>query len=188
VTGSGNTSTSEREARVLVSRGDTEKKAGRWESVGALSRANFSTRVSLSPPYLRAKPTGSPPHDAGFTLLEIIVALAILGLSLTVLFGIFSQSITRTHFNETRAAERALAASLLAQATSPDAAATDSAGKTQSGLVWRISFAPYGNHDDAKNWPHGVSEVTVRVARADAPNTSAVILRTLKLVPKEPAP
>ena len=60
---------------------------------------------------------------------------------------------------------------------------TDSAGKTNSGLVWRIRLAPYGTRDDEKNWPQGVSEVTVTVARTDTPNASSVTLRTLKLVP-----
>jgi general secretion pathway protein I len=161
----------------------------RWRAkwVPALRRADARGSAGMTGHFEFAHQTRIRP-DTGFTLLEIVVALAILGLSLTVLFGIFSQSVARTRINETRAAERALANSLLMRATAADAVATDSAGKTDSGLVWHIRFAPYGDRDDAKNWPQGVSEVTVTVARADAANPSSITLRTLKLVPKEPAP
>jgi general secretion pathway protein I len=123
---------------------------------------------------------------AGFTLLEIVVALAILGLSLTVLFGIFSQNVARTHLNEVRAEERALANALLLNAEAA-VSPTDSAGRTSSGLVWRVASVPYGSREDEKNWPEAVTEITVTVARAgDA--RARVTLRTLKLVPKAPAP
>ena len=134
----------------------------------------------------------SPPHggtrspDAGFTLLEIVVALAILGLSLAVLFAVFSQNIARTHRNETRAEARALANSLLLRAEGSDSP-TENAGKTASGLVWRVALAPYGSRDDEKNWPEAVSEITVTVSRAGDPRT-AITLRTLRLEPKAPAP
>jgi len=123
--------------------------------------------------------------DAGFTLLEIVVALAILGLSLTVLFGIFSQNVARTHLNEVRAEERALASSLLLSSEAT-VAPTNSTGRTPSGLVWRVGSVPYGSSDDEQNWPQAVSEITVTVARAGDLRTS-VTLRTLKLVPKAPA-
>jgi general secretion pathway protein I len=123
--------------------------------------------------------------DTGFTLLEIIVALAILGLSLTVLFGIFSQNVARTHLNEIRAAERALASSLLLSAEATTSA-PDSVGRTSSGFVWRVASTPYGSVEDDKNWPQRISEITVTVARADDPRTR-VTLHTLKLVPKDSA-
>ena len=133
-----------------------------------------------SPVHGRGK---SDRSHAGFTLLEIVVALAILGLSLTVLFGIFSQNVARTQLNETRAAERALASALLltAEAGSP----TGSVGRTPSGFVWRVAFAPYGGPEDEKNWPQPVSEITVTVSRAGDTRTR-VVLHTLKLVPKTP--
>jgi general secretion pathway protein I len=142
------------------------------------------TRILLRK--IRPSRKGRVQADAGFTLLEIVVALAILGLSLTVLFGIFSQNVARTHLNETRAEERALANSLLLRAETKDSAVDDS-GSTASGLVWRVTAVPYGNHDEEKNWPEALSQIIVTVARADDPRTS-VTLRTLKLVAKAPAP
>ena len=151
-------------------------------TVPHLERSRFGT--------LRSRASTSP-HvgawaDAGFTLLEIVVALGILGLSLTVLLGIFSQNVARTHWNETRAEARALANALLLKAEVTESASANS-GRTTSGLVWRVTFAPYGSPDDEKNWPQPVSEITVTVARADDPRTT-VTLQTLKLVPKAPAP
>ena len=124
--------------------------------------------------------------NSGFTLLEIVVALAILGVSLTVLFGIFSQNVARTHRNETRAEEGALANSLLLRAETA-ASSTDSTGRTASGFVWRVASRPYGSRDDEKNWPEALSEIVVTVARADDPRV-VVTLHTLKLVPKAAAP
>jgi prepilin-type N-terminal cleavage/methylation domain-containing protein len=125
-------------------------------------------------------------RDSGFTLLEIVVALTILGLSLTVLFGIFSQNVARTHLNEVRAEERALASSLLVSSEAT-VGPMNSAGRTPSGLVWRVGSAPYGGSDDEQNWPQAVSEITVTVGRAGDTRTG-VTLRTLKLVPKASAP
>ncbi len=126
----------------------------------------------------------STSEDAGFTLLEIVVALAILGLSLTVLFGIFSQNVARTHLNEVRAEERALANSLLLNAEA-EASPANTMGRTKSGFVWRVASAPYGTSEDEKNWPQAVSEITVTVTRADDPRIK-VTLHTLKLEPKAP--
>jgi hypothetical protein len=114
-----------------------------------------------------------------------VIALAILGLSLTVLFGIFSQNVARTHRNEIRAEERALANALLLNAEAT-VSPIDSAGRTRSGLAWRVASLPYGSRDDEKNWPERVSEITVTVARPGDTRTG-VTLRTLKLVPKASA-
>ena len=143
--------------------------------------------ASLLPPYLRAKPARFQfaLSEAGFTLLEIAVALAILGLALTVLFSIFSQNVARTHVNEVRAQERALADSLLLHAEG-EVSAGDSAGRTKAGLVWRVTSAPYGGSDDAKAWPQPLSQIVVTVGRTNDPR-EGITLRTLKLVPKAPA-
>lgn len=121
--------------------------------------------------------------DDGFTLLEVVVALAILGLSLTVLFAIFSQSVARTRSDETRENERVLAQSLLQRALLQEAVPESSSGR-EYGLSWRIDVIPFGGEDDTHNWPQSAKEVVVTVARTGHPGDH-VTLRTLRLGPKE---
>ncbi len=126
-------------------------------------------------------------RDSGFTLLEIVVALAILGLSLTVIFGIFSQSIARNRSNDVGAGERAFAASLLAEEMATDRAPVASAGRASGDLNWRIDVAPFGSGDDAQAWPQKLEQVTVTVWRSDIAGPP-VALRTLRIVPKTETP
>lgn len=126
---------------------------------------------------------GGRAGEGGFTLIEVIVALAILGLSLTVLFAIFSQSIARIRVNETRESERLLAQSLLQRTMLSDPIPADSAGRTD-GFLWHVHIAPFGSEDDAHNWPQSAHEVTVTVAREGHPGDH-VTLSTLRLGPKE---
>lgn len=126
----------------------------------------------------------TPAREKGFTLLEVVVALAILGLSLGVLFGIFSQSVARTHANTMRENERLLAATLLQQALRPDHIPADNSGRTDNGLVWQLRAFPFGSEDDTHNWPESAIKVVVTVSRSDQPGDH-VTLSTLRLGPKE---
>jgi len=55
-------------------------------------------------------------RDRGFTLIEVVVAFAILGLSLSVLYGTFSNSIARTRQDASLSEATLLAQSLLNRA------------------------------------------------------------------------
>jgi general secretion pathway protein I len=83
-------------------------------------------------PILQAKS-----DDAGFTLLELLVAITILSLSAVILFGIFSQALDRTHRDLRQMEARGLAQSLLAEAESNPPSA-DSRGITDSGFAWKL--------------------------------------------------
>src|SRR5262249_2971899 len=87
---------------------------------------------------------------AGFTLVEIIVALAILALSLNVMLPVISDALWRTGEAEAQAEAASLARSLLAQAGSAvplrDGTA---AGQFENGFRWRLEVTPYGGGDKA---------------------------------------
>lgn len=124
-------------------------------------------------------------RDDGFTLIEVLVALTILSLSLTVLLGTFSQSLSRTHESERAAAARVLAQSLLAKAeTGVPPKQSHADGETDNGLAWSVDMAPYQQHDDDK--------ASLRAANLSVTVTwengqHALTLSTLRLVPKEAA-
>jgi general secretion pathway protein I len=87
---------------------------------------------------------------AGFTLVEIIVALAILALSLNVILPVISDALWRTGEAEAQAEAASLARSLLAQAGSAvplhDGTA---AGQFENGFRWQLEVTPYGGADQA---------------------------------------
>lgn len=83
--------------------------------------------------------------DGGFTLIEALVALAVLATVLASAFGVFStglRGISRSDERLTLAlfAESLLARSGLDLARGPDAEAS---GSTAEGLTWRVTRSPY---------------------------------------------
>jgi general secretion pathway protein I len=121
--------------------------------------------------------------DEGFTLIEVVVALAILGMALTLLFAIFSQSLSRERKNEIRGQERALAQSLLQRALLEPV--RNESGTSDDGLVWQVVYAPYGSQDDTRSWSNSAWQLTVVVGDNSGAN-NRVTLRTLRLGAKEP--
>lgn len=93
----------------------------------------------------RRSRTGEPDDEDGFTLIEVLVALAILSVSLATLLGIFMEGLERTRQNQDEMAARILAQSLLAQT---DAVANPQLGSrtghTDAGLQWRLDLRGVG--------------------------------------------
>lgn len=130
---------------------------------------------------------GGVPGEAGFTLIEILVALTILSIALAVLFGIFGQDLARSRETQARMAARTLANALLAEAeTSPELSFGASAGRTGSGLEWRLSVRPYGTDKDRQAWPARAAELSATVTWGDRGTGQILTLSTLHLLPKEP--
>jgi len=123
---------------------------------------------------------------AGFTLLEVLVALTILSISLTVLLAIFSQDLLRTRENENRMAARVLAQSLLA-GTMSSPPTDDASGRTTSGMSWRLHVAPYGQQDDQVSHLHAAT-VSAIVSWQEGDVQRSLTLTTLELVPKRAEP
>jgi general secretion pathway protein I len=124
--------------------------------------------------------------EAGYTLIEVLVALTILSLSLAVLFGIFSQSIARIHDTEQEMAARTLAHSLLAQTNAYGSPYGEQSGSVAGGLSWRLRIAPYPQHDDQIAAVHvAIVSVTVTWRRSGADRS--LTLTTLQTRPKDDA-
>ena len=117
---------------------------------------------------------------AGFTLVEIIVALAILALSLNAILPAISEALWRTGEAEAQAEAASLARSLLAQAGSAvplnDGAA---AGQFDNGFRWRLQVTPYGGADQAM--PVRAYKLVAEVSWDDARAERSVALTTLRL-------
>jgi general secretion pathway protein I len=122
----------------------------------------------------------------GFTLVEIIVALAILTLCLSVLLPTISDALWHTSEAEAQAEAASIAGSLLAQAggTVP-LRDGEAAGRLDNGFRWRLRMDGYGGGADLQALPVRAYRITAEVFWNDASRERSVALTTLRLGPNE---
>jgi general secretion pathway protein I len=123
--------------------------------------------------------------ERGFTLIEMIVSLAILSIALGVLFAAFSQDMTRQRLTEDETAARVEAQSVLARSLAdPPRAPGRASGETADGLRWTLSVAPYGGIEDQKAWAFTPMQVTARVDWSVDGRDRSLSLTTLRAMPR----
>jgi general secretion pathway protein I len=103
--------------------------------------------------------------ESGFTLVEVIVALAILSIGLSVLLGSIAASLRQTA-NAARMAEAStLAQSLMAEVgTDLPLKEEDRVGEFPNGYRWHLQMQPYGNAMESEEWPVGAYPYLVSTA------------------------
>ena len=125
----------------------------------------------------------------GFTLIEMIVALAILSIALGVLFSAFSQDMDRQRLNRSQMSARLLAGALLDQSAVSDSLTIGVRhGVLPDGLAWTVAVAPYGGADDRKAWRAAPAQVTATVEWTLDGHPHRVALTTLRFVHKDEGP
>lgn len=134
--------------------------------------------------------TGDARGEQGFTLLEILVALAILSVSLATLLGIFSMSLDRARQSENEMSARILAQALIAQAdavTDPQLGARG--GTAGHGYSWRLELRPYGaNASFGPASDTRLASVTASVMWQGSGGTRSLTLYSLRTIPHGNAP
>jgi general secretion pathway protein I len=135
-------------------------------------------------PHPDAAPEG---NDAGFAILETLVALAILAIALGVLLAVLTDGIGRQGRAEKLAEATLHAQSLLARVGADvPLKAGMSTGTLPSGMHWQVLVEPYGDAADRKAWPAAAYRVAVEVMPEDSePSGPLVRLSTLRLGAKE---
>ncbi len=116
--------------------------------------------------------------ESGFTLAEMLVALAIAALSMSVLFKLISADLDRTR----QARDEAVAASLL-QSLLAGNSASPAPGSTQgsaNGYAWRVDIA----HDSeaAPNLPVDAVSIAATVSWRDGGRIRSRTLSTVRVV------
>ena len=159
------------------------------ELVDRPAAARFGLLTAVQAP-VAADPQGRAPsgheNEAGFTVVEVIVALAILALSLAVLLSVISNGIQYADRAEKLARAGTLAQSLLAKVgTELPIQPGLTAGEFSEGFRWRVRAEPYGDAIDRQQWPVAAYTVSVEVLWGEGREERSVALSTLRLAPKE---
>lgn len=124
-------------------------------------------------------------NKAGFTLIEVLIALAILGVSLPVLLGIFSDTLHRTRQGEDRMIAASLAETLLAKAgiESPLQIGRTS-GNFGNGYRWQLEVEPYRQLSEDPASAVRTFAVRATVGWGANKTKGSLSLATLRLAPK----
>jgi general secretion pathway protein I len=126
-------------------------------------------------------------RSAGFTLVEVLVALTILAISMTVLMSVIATNLDRAREVRDENNAAALLQSLLAQTgTSLSVAPGETSGEFPNGFRWHLDIEPYGTPDERAGWPAEAVTITGTVSWQDGTSTHAKTLTTLRVLP-EPA-
>jgi len=130
--------------------------------------------------------TARPAPARGFTLIEILVAFAILAVVLVALYRVFGGGLATTARLEQRTAALLMARSMLERVgTDVPLVAGEQSGTTADGMAWTLDIRPAAIIDPAElqTAPVLPFEVAVTVSHA---GISPVTLTTLRLAPQAP--
>jgi general secretion pathway protein I len=128
-------------------------------------------------------------EDTGFTLIEVLVALAILAIAFGFVFRALSGGFDRLDRDQKNADALLLAQTTLAR-VGHDIALQDGAvdGRTEDGFAWRIETVPYGDTQDLPPGRLIGHRVEVTIAWNERHQRREVRLTSLLLGPKERGP
>lgn len=124
----------------------------------------------------------------GFTLLEVLIAVSILAIAVTVLIQIFSSNLkslaySEDHLNAVIKAEESLRALYLSNDTVEGVSIT----KTREGIIIRSEVVSV-NTDRTKDIPLNMLEITVTTLWQKDKKERSVVLKSYKTVEKRPYP
>jgi general secretion pathway protein I len=128
-------------------------------------------------------------RDAGFTLIETLVAFAILAIGLAVLMRFFGEVLDRDGKVEPQATAASLGQSLLAR-LGTDLPVRDGVtdGRFENGYRWRLTVTPYGDDGDRANWPVGAHQAVATMSWTAGGIEHSLSLTTLRLGPRPDSP
>jgi general secretion pathway protein I len=121
--------------------------------------------------------------ESGFTLVEVIVALAMLSLGLGVLLGSISTALNRTASARKMAEAGSLAQSLLGEVGSEFAVRPDQRDGVSSGYRWHMKMLPFDGSRQSTSGPVRLYRISVEVAWSEGTQERSYTLTTMRLGP-----
>ncbi|MBH5400952.1 prepilin-type N-terminal cleavage/methylation domain-containing protein [Bradyrhizobium sp. CNPSo 4010] len=118
----------------------------------------------------------------GFTLLEVVVSLAILSLSLGVIYHVLANALGNQSYAETVNRARLVAQGLIAKVgTDIPASAGETSGDDGHGLRWRLSRKAFGDGPGNGRAAIMAIEVSAEVFWGEGEAEKSIRLTTLRL-------
>jgi general secretion pathway protein I len=160
--------------------------AGRRGRTGRLVAARLRSRLAAvrrqCGAIVRRRPLADEVGEAGFTLVEVIVALAILSAGLSVLLGMISTGLERTGIAGRTAEAASLAQSLLAQVGTEFPVRPDQRdGVFGNGDHWHLTMQPYRRSRDGAERAVELYQVSAQVEWMEGLEPRVFALSTLRL-------
>ncbi|WP_409363663.1 prepilin-type N-terminal cleavage/methylation domain-containing protein [Bradyrhizobium sp. AUGA SZCCT0051] len=132
----------------------------------------------------RGRRSGSVESEAGFTLVEIIVALAILSAGLSLVLGMISSALQRTASAEKMATAGSIAQSLMAKVgTEVPVGREEREGKYPDGYRWRVRMQPLAEANQGEG-RLGLYALSTEVEWGEGADARSFALTTLRLGPR----
>ena len=137
--------------------------------------------LALTP--LREKLRLNKPNNDGFSLLEVIVALAIMAMGFVTVLQLFSGSIRSVSLSEQYLKGTTLAHSKLGELEVNNYSVTEYEGifPDEKNYRWQLQVSPHASPLNSKEKNIQLSEVTLNVLWEDAGKTRDVEINTLKV-------
>jgi len=134
------------------------------------------------------RPVRRNPDAAGFTLIEVLVALVVLVLVLPPLLHIFTQGLTAANASGRYARATTVAESLLARTGPVIPLVPGQRTGTQAGRYdWTLTIRPFTADKTIDNrGPLALMEVIANVRWSRGPLSRAITLRSLRIAPQGP--
>jgi len=120
-------------------------------------------------------------RERGFTLIEMLVALAILSVSLAVILEVISSTMDRVRQQREDSVAASLVQSLLARVGGDiPLQEGERDGVYSNGYRWHLRVTPFGSADDRKSWPVPAYIVQASVTWRDGAREHDDTLTTLR--------
>ena len=120
----------------------------------------------------------SPHSNRGLSLLEMLVALAILGISLGALYQAVSGATRNVRTDEKYAYGVELARSLLANNARVPASGVSARGETAGGFAWSVQASPVAT-DNPRLAPGALQGIEIVVGWQDGSKSRRVVLHSV---------